>query len=243
MGCGSSSRNCGRADQTDAVTDTADLLLLAAAWAVYFAIHSALASLQVKAWVADRWPALAASYRLGYNVAAGLLLLVPLYLLYRSSGPALWAWRGWAGWVADGLALLAVLGFVRSTRWYDMAEFLGLRRAATGEAGRDAARLRISPFHRYVRHPWYFFGLVILWTRDMDPALLVTVVAVTLYLAVGAYLEERKLLVFHGHAYETYRRQVPGLVPLPWRHLSRKQARALEAEAMLHRVREGPDDA
>lgn len=216
-----------------------DLVLLAVAWAAYFILHSALASLTAKEWVARHWPALTPRYRLFYNALAVLLLVPPLYLLYRAEGPALWAWTGWTGWVADGLVLLAVLGFLYSTRWYDMGEFLGLRQWRQREQSvQDPMRLRISPLHRYVRHPWYFLGLVILWTRDMDPALLVSVLAVTAYLVLGAHLEERKLLVFHGHSYERYRQQVPGLLPRPWRHLSRKQARALEAEAILERTRD-----
>jgi protein-S-isoprenylcysteine O-methyltransferase Ste14 len=61
----------------------------------------------------------------------------------------------------------------------------------------------------------------------MDPARLLSAVLISLYLVVGSWLEERKLLVYHGAAYRNYRRLVPGLIPLPWRRLSRKQAEAL----------------
>ncbi|HKJ77509.1 MAG TPA: hypothetical protein VKA64_09940 [Gammaproteobacteria bacterium] len=217
----------------------AGLPVLALVWAAYFVLHSTLASLTAKEWVDRHWPALTPRYRLLYNGLAVMLLPIPLYLMYRANGPGLWAWTGWAGRLADGLALLAVFGFLYSTRWYDMGEFLGLRQWRQREhAIKDPMRLRISPLHRFVRHPWYSLGLVILWTRDMDPALLVSVVAVTVYLVVGARLEERKLLAFHGQSYARYRQRVPGLVPLPGRHLSRKQARALEAEAILERTRD-----
>jgi len=56
-------------------------------------------------------------------------------------------------------------------------------------------------------------------------------VAVTLYFMVGSWLEERKLLVYHGDAYAQYRRHVAGLVPLPWRWLSEEKARRLAAMA------------
>jgi protein-S-isoprenylcysteine O-methyltransferase Ste14 len=73
-----------------------------------------------------------------------------------------------------------------------------------------------------VRHPWYFLGLVILWTREMDAALLTSAVVLTLYLAIGARLEDNKLVTLYGESYRRYREKVPGLVPLPWRHLSRQ---------------------
>jgi len=141
-------------------------------------------------------------------------------------------WTGPWRWLAHGLALAALVGFVWSLRYYDGAEFLGLRqwreRATRVE---DQERLRISPLHRHVRHPWYFLGLVLLWTRDMTPAMLLSVVMMTLYFIVGSRLEERKLRIYHGRAYEDYCRRVPGLLPLPWRRLSRQEAEALERHA------------
>jgi len=84
-----------------------------------------------------------------------------------------------------------------------------------------------------VRHPWYSLGLVLLWTRDMDPALLTSAVLTTLYIGVGSRLEERKLIVFHGEIYRRYRGRVPALIPSPWRYLTGE-----EAEALLRHDRE-----
>jgi len=39
--------------------------------------------------------------------------------------------------------------------------------------------------------------------------------------------EEKKLIAYHGEIYEHYRRKVPGLIPTPWRYLSKSQAKAL----------------
>jgi protein-S-isoprenylcysteine O-methyltransferase Ste14 len=63
----------------------------------------------------------------------------------------------------------------------------------------------------------------------MDPAFLTTAAMITLYFIFGSRLEESKLLVYHGERYRSYRRQVPGLIPLPWRYLTRDQARDLTA--------------
>ena len=198
------------------------------AWLVYFGVHSALASLACKRWLARRWPGSVRWYRLFYNGLA-LLLLVPIAgLLWRFPGPMLWQWPGPWGWLADGLALLAVAGFVLTTRWYDSGEFLGTRQLRQAAPAEDGGRLRISPFHRYVRHPWYSLGLVIVWSRDMNAAMLVSALAISAYFVVGSRLEEAKLIVFHGEAYRRYRRAVPALLPRPWRRLSAAQARDLE---------------
>jgi hypothetical protein len=67
-------------------------------------------------------------------------------------------------------------------------------------AAEDQERFHLSSLHRFVWHPWYSLGLVIIWTRDMAPTFLVTAVMITLYFAVRSGLEERKLLVYHGEA-------------------------------------------
>lgn len=204
---------------------------LAAAWSGYFLLHSLLASLRAKRWAARRWPRAMAGYRLAYNAVAVLLLAVPLGLLWADPGPALWRREGMFRWVTDALALAAIGGFLLSLRWYDGAEFLGIRQwRERAHRVEDLERFHLSPFHRYVRHPWYFFGLVIIWSRDMTAGWLVTCVMVTLYLWIGSRLEEQKLVVYHGEVYRRYRERVPGLVPLPWRRLSRADCEALLRE-------------
>lgn len=207
------------------------LALLALGWIAYAILHSLLAALAVKAWVTQHWPGLAPGYRLAYNALASILLLPLLWATYAIPGDWLWQWTGAGAWVANGLALAALAGFALASGTYDMDEFLGTR--PWRERRSDAVEhdgFRISPLHRFVRHPWYALGLLLLWTRDMNAPFLVTAVAVTLYLVIGAWLEERKLVAHFGAVYEDYRRKVPGLVPLPWKYLS-----ATEAAALLQR--------
>jgi protein-S-isoprenylcysteine O-methyltransferase Ste14 len=143
----------------------------------------------------------------------------------------LWQWTGGAWWLANGLALLAIFGFLYSLRWYDGAEFLGLRQwRGRVRAVEDQERFRLSPLHRVVRHPWYSLGLVLVWTRDMDAPLLLSAMMISLYFVLGSRLEERKLVAYHGDLYRSYRRLVPSLVPLPWRYLSPEQCRNLMKE-------------
>jgi protein-S-isoprenylcysteine O-methyltransferase Ste14 len=204
------------------------LIWLALAWIVYGAVHSALASFTLKERVAKRWPGFMPGYRLAYNAFATVAALPILWLIHAAEGDWLWRWTGTWAWIANGLALATLVGFVVSARHYDMAEFLGLRQLREGATTADRrAGFAISPFHRYVRHPWYAFGLVLVWTRDMNGAWLVSALAITAYFAIGSLLEERKLLSLHGDAYRRYRERVPGLVPLPWKFLRADEAQAL----------------
>jgi protein-S-isoprenylcysteine O-methyltransferase Ste14 len=197
-------------------------LWLAFGWCAYFLVHSLLASTRTKAAIAARWPGLQLHYRWVYN-AVSTVLLVPLVAYSRiAPGTLLWEWTGAGAWIANGLALAALTGFFWTTRYYDMRAFLGL--APTD----GTPRLALSPLHRFVRHPWYFLALILVWTRDFTAAWLVSAIAITVYLIVGSRLEERKLLQELGPRYAEYLRHVPGLVPRPWRYLGKAQSRALE---------------
>jgi protein-S-isoprenylcysteine O-methyltransferase Ste14 len=202
--------------------------LIILSWLVYFGLHSLLASIRVKQYVASRWPRAMPAYRLMFNLLAVVLLAVPLWLTLNAPGPWLWRWSGVAFFIVNVLALAAVAGFLWSLKFYDTGEFLGLRQLREGnDSVDDQEQFRLSPLHRWVRHPWYFFALVIIWTRDMNSAMLITAIIMTLYFIIGSRLEEEKLIRYHGEVYRRYRERVPGLVPLPWKHLREADEQAL----------------
>jgi len=207
------------------------ILLLIFSWLAYFCLHSLMASIWVKQYVAARWPGVMPGYRLAFNVLAVLLLAVPLGLTLHGSGPWIWRWSGLASGVALALSAAAVVGFLWSLKFYDGSEFLGLRQLKEHNTSvDDQEQFQLSPLHRWVRHPWYFFALVIIWTRDMNLEMLITAILMTLYFIIGSRLEERKLERYHGEVYRRYQRQVPGLVPLPWKHLRDSDVKTLTGD-------------
>lgn len=202
--------------------------LLACLWLVYFLLHSWLASLRLKHWVARRFPYITPWYRLIFNTLALVLLVPPIGLMWQLSGEPLWQWHGLTAWLAYGAMSLAFVGFIWSLNFYDGCEFLGLRQLKLQiHDVKDQERLHISPMHRFVRHPWYSLGLVLVWTQEMDMARLISAFAITLYFLLGSILEERKLLLYHGESYRKYRARVPALLPNPWRYLTVEEAKQL----------------
>lgn len=205
-----------------------ELLLLALAWLAYGALHSWLASLGCKAWFQVRWPQHVYGYRVAFNVLA-IVLLFPILALEQSiDAIPLWSWSGVIKVITLSLMLAAAVGFIWSTRYYDMNHFMGLSqwRNKTMPAG-DNEAFTISPLHRFVRHPWYSLALVILWTRDIESTTLVTNLMVSGYFIIGARLEENKLVIQFGERYREYQRRVPALIPLPWRFLNREEQHKL----------------
>ncbi|MEW7984371.1 MAG: methyltransferase family protein [Candidatus Thiodiazotropha sp.] len=208
-----------------------ELILLALVWLIYFLSHSLLASLWMKRVFAQYLPTAAPWYRLLFNLVALLLLAPPLYMLWSYRSDPLWQWQGAMAWLAYGLMIISLAGFIWSMRYYDGREFLGIRQLQRQQQDvNDLERLHISPLHRFVRHPWYSLGLILIWAQEMDPARLVSAIAVTCYLALGSRLEENKLLVYHGETYRNYQKRVPGLIPRPWRFLTRRETEKLLEE-------------
>ena len=148
-------------------------------------------------------------------------------------GGPLWACSGAWGYAADSGLLLALAGFVWSLRYYDTRIFLGLHQWCHGtkDPG-EPGPLCLSPLHRYVRHPWYALGLLIVWTRDIDWAWLASALLITGYFVAGSRLEEQKLLIQYGEAYRRYRRRVPAFLPWFGRTLNRADADELTHLAM-----------
>jgi methanethiol S-methyltransferase len=180
----------------------------------YGLLHSILASSRVKA-QAHRWfgPQTEHWYRLAYNFIATItllpILLLPVLLIdkqiYRIPLP----------WVilTIALQLFAVVILVLGVRQTGTTSFIGLSQLLLPE-DTSPPRLVTDGLYRYVRHPLYTCGLVIIWlTPIMTWNLLALIIGLTGYILIGAYFEERKLLLEFGDAYAEYRQRTPMLVP------------------------------
>lgn len=190
--------------------------LYALAWASFGLGHSLLARLAVQRRLK---PLFGPWYRLSYNLVA--VLHFALVLAVGRWAVGIGGAFDWPAWVHALMWAVHAAGWVVllvAARWYDMGRFLGLtqiRNASRGPDEPDDEPLHIDGPHRYIRHPLYAGAYLILWGAAQSPLGLATAVWGSLYLAVGTWFEERKLLALYGQAYADYRHQVPALIP--WR--------------------------
>jgi protein-S-isoprenylcysteine O-methyltransferase Ste14 len=150
-------------------------------------------------------------YRLAYNYFAGLSFLPVLVVLFTVPDQKLYQVPfPWSGLMVLGeiMAVAALLiGFRQTDHW----EFMGIRQPGDDE---KPSRLTTSGLYRYVRHPLYTAGLVFVWLMPiMTINILVTNFTLTLYVVVGAYFEERKLMRKFGQAYADYVAITPMFIP------------------------------
>ncbi len=189
-------------------------LYLVVASILWGVIHSWLASHGVKQALRN-WFGLAfeRTYRLSYNVFA-LASLFPVVMmlavfpdrpLYAIPEPWVYVTT-----ILQGLAGIAlIVGVMQTGPW----EFAGLAQLTTRGDPQPPA-LVTDGLYAYVRHPLYSAGLVFLW---LTPAMTVNRLALwlifSLYLLIGAYFEEKKLLKDFGASYADYRLRTPMFIP------------------------------
>lgn len=185
------------------------LILAIAIWGV---VHSITASLGFKEFLRRSFgDGFMRFYRLLYNLFSVvsfapilyLMLVLPDKDLYQIPPP--WSYLMLAG---QGLSALALVIAVLQT---DALYFVGLRQLF--EENKPGG-LVTKGFYRFIRHPLYAFGLSFLWlTPEVSVNMFVVYVSLTVYILIGAYFEERKLLREFGDEYKEYKSSTPMLVP------------------------------
>ncbi len=198
-----------------------------AATGAYGLLHSWLASHGVKSWAESRLGQDARRfYRLFYVLAAALTLL-PLALLARvlPDRPLYAIPMPWT-LLAFGLQVASAFGILVAVSQTGLLAFLGLRQVSLPEPLRpgevslhgEEKKLVTGGLYRIVRHPIYSFSLLALWcTPLVSWNTLAFLAGLSLYLVIGAFFEERKLVTEFGEEYRVYRRETPMLLPRVWK--------------------------
>lgn len=190
-----------------------NILILISAFAAWGIVHSLLASLALKDFFRKTFgDGFIRLYRLGYNIFSALSILPILWLMWILPNhtlyliPAPWKYLMLAG---QGVAAFLLLYGVLQT---DTLSFVGLRQLV--EPDGKPGTLVTSGLYRFVRHPLYSAGLLFLWlTATMTLNQLIVYICATIYIFVGAYFEERKLLREFGAAYAEYKAATPMIIP------------------------------
>ena len=187
------------------------LLILASA--LWGAVHSWVASLGFKDSVQRiigtsgmNW------YRLGYNIFSVITFLPLLIMTAALPDQPLYAMTEPWSYLAFFLQILAFVVLVIGVLQTDVWSFIGVRQILGGQM--DGSMIT-GGLYRYVRHPLYTAGLVFIWlTPVMTVNRLVLYISLTIYILIGIYFEERKLVREFGDDYLTYRKRTPMLIPL-----------------------------
>ena len=114
---------------------------------------------------------------------------------------------------------IAGLLFFLGGRHFDIRQVLGIRQIREGNSNKAitvTGELDTSGVLGITRHPWYLATMLLIWSRQMDISAIIVNVILTLYLVVGTYLEEKKLVKEFGDKYRIYQKKVSMLIPYKW---------------------------
>ena len=190
------------------------LSITAFLWIVWCLVHSLLASQQVVRRTDLLTPGFTPYYRLAYSAFAAASLALVWWLTPTEGSIPLWKWTGALRSLRIAVVIVAlVIGYL-SFRSIGLLDFLGLTAFGIGRQGAvTSPRLITEGVYGRIRHPQFLAGLLLLWSRDLTDTDLVINMVLSLYLLIGAHIEEKKLLAGFGPEYARYREEVPAFVP------------------------------
>lgn len=181
-------------------------IYLGIGWLVYGVIHSVLASESIKNKISTQY------YRLIYNALA-IILMIPLFYWLTTKPSASMMPSSLISQLLSGLMILSGIYIIYlSFKNYDVKEFLGLN----FKDNQEKQVLQTEGLSSLIRHPLYTGTLLFVWGLFgyfTTEAYFITAVCLTLYIRIGIYFEEKKLLKTFGKSYEKYQKEVPMLIP------------------------------
>jgi protein-S-isoprenylcysteine O-methyltransferase Ste14 len=153
-------------------------------------------------------------YRFFYNLFSVASILPVILMLISFPDHALYTIP--APWVylttiVQGLAFFALIAGVMQT---GVMEFSGLAQLSPYFQDSKPGLLVTDGLYGLVRHPLYSAGLVFMWfSSELTVNRLVLWITFSVYIIIGAYFEEKKLLKDIGPAYAEYKKNTPMFVP------------------------------
>ena len=183
-------------------------IVLAFGWVVYFILHSLLATDEMKAFAGRQLGKAFRFYRAFYSMMS-LVGLISLLILNGSiHSEYFFENAGLVRYLSLMLTTFGVMTIQIAFRQYKLKSFLGF----TGEKN----DLSIEGILKHIRHPIYT-GLIMvtigffLFIPNLPT--LVSCLSIFIYLPIGIYLEEKKLILMFGEKYILYKHDVPAIIP------------------------------
>jgi protein-S-isoprenylcysteine O-methyltransferase Ste14 len=153
-----------------------------------------------------------------YTIASGVFLLI-VVVFWQKSDYLLASPQGILRWLLRLIFLLSLGGFywgVKALGSFDGFGIAPIKRQLRGKKPTPTMPLAIRGPYKWVRHPLYFFCLLLIWScPELTADRLLFNILWTAWIIVGTILEERDLVADFGDTYRAYQRSVPMIIP--WR--------------------------
>jgi protein-S-isoprenylcysteine O-methyltransferase Ste14 len=178
-----------------------------------------MASIRVKEMIRNLFPSFYQYYRLFYNVFfLAFWGFISWWYVARHEYEYLFTPHFFIKSIGYLVVSAALTLIIFSLYSYGMSEFTGIDAFMkhAGKIQKPVVRLRTDGIHSIVRHPVYtgiliaLVGLLLILPTKMT---LYGIMLSLIYLEIGIWLEERKLLLEFGDQYARYKKQVKKIIP------------------------------
>jgi methanethiol S-methyltransferase len=186
-------------------------------WAGYCALHSYLISISFTNLMTRLLKNYYAFFRIFYIIFS-FVLLVPLIKYTSQFDDNIIITYGQELTV---IRYILMYGSLIMFAWaffidYDALSFFGIRQilnfGKTADKNR-AVELKKKGLLGLMRHPMYLALIIYLWCQTFRLIDIYVNTVLTIYVIIGTYLEERKLVLEFGDRYIKYKQEVPMLIP------------------------------
>ena len=190
-------------------------LLIVFLWTAYLSLHSFLISTGFTKLMTRLLKDYYAFYRLFYVLLSILLLIPVINFTALADNKMLITYSPPLNVARYVLISGSLIIFVWALFFiYDPLSFFGIRQILNfGKKNSSSQEIKKNGLLGIIRHPMYFAVIVYFWCQTFRVADLLVNTIVTIYIVIGTFLEEKKLVLEFGDSYTKYQQEVPMLIP------------------------------
>lgn len=180
-------------------------------WVVFFISHSYLAAIPVKESLKSKLKWSEQRYRFAYSFLSSLLVAAIYLIQFLFPKPLFLKLENWGFYLGVFLLLIGLTFNLLAFKNISAREFIGLQARKT-----NADKLIQKGIYKLVRHPIYtgliglMLGLVLLQPTIYNA---LNFLLILVYLPIGIYFEEQKLIQLYGRDYLDYKSKVKAIIP------------------------------
>jgi methanethiol S-methyltransferase len=192
-------------------------LLICLIWGAYCFLHSLLISTWFTRYITRLLKKYYAFYRLFYVLISTYLLIILINYTDTFNSEIIityvFPWSIIRSVLMYGSLLLFFYAFFFN---YDSLSFFGIRQILNlhkVNENNSTDLIKKNGLLGIIRHPMYLTLLIFLWCQTSKMMDVYLNIVLTIYLIIGTWLEEKKLVLEFGEAYIQYQKEVPMLIP------------------------------
>ncbi|MDI6743684.1 MAG: isoprenylcysteine carboxylmethyltransferase family protein [Smithella sp.] len=155
-------------------------------------------------------------YHNAFYAIVSIIVLLMVLVFWQPSHLVVVKAEGFSFWFLRGVFLLCLAGFFWAVKSLGSFDALGVNSLLDHKGGKSDGVQQITARgpYRWSRHPIYLLLIMIIWACPvLTLDRLVFNILWSVWIVIGAYLEDRDLHREFGDQYSEYSRRVPMLIP------------------------------